>query len=256
MAAHSLGITDLDNVDGFKNLKINHTWTKNSLRSNNKQNVLAYHLEDLRVPLVVRVPQVGNHWFRETETASQSAVEPRCMHNNHQNTPKPRFIAFSVFRWNSCGLSKCLKGPQGKTFKKTLLPTDFYLCEWWTWVMKLVESLCLLQSCMWLHQKIEMLHQFIFSDHRPIAAAIKTAKALAFQTPKTKGLLSPYLLTVCLDELSMQLRTTREGRTVGNMVVNHLLFADDLKLVPASIVSNVFWIFVVITLLNVNHFKL
>jgi len=53
--------SDLDNVDGSKKLKINPTWTKNSLRSNNKQNVLAYHLEDLRVPLVVRVPQVGNH---------------------------------------------------------------------------------------------------------------------------------------------------------------------------------------------------
>jgi len=36
-------------------------WTKgqkNSLQSNNKQNVLAYHLEDLRVP------QVGDHWSR------------------------------------------------------------------------------------------------------------------------------------------------------------------------------------------------
>jgi len=54
--------SDLDNVDGSKKLKINPTWTKNSLRSNNKQNVLVYHLEDLRVPLVVRVPQVGNHW--------------------------------------------------------------------------------------------------------------------------------------------------------------------------------------------------
>jgi len=25
---------------------------------------LAYHLEGPRVPIVVRVPQVGNHWFK------------------------------------------------------------------------------------------------------------------------------------------------------------------------------------------------
>jgi len=41
------------------------------------------------------------------------------------------------------------------------------------------------------------------------------------------GVLSPYLLAVCLDELSDHLGSARVGCTVGNMFVNHLMFADD-----------------------------
>ena len=40
--------------------------------------------------------------------------------------------------------------------------------------------------------------------------------------------MSPYLFAVYLDELSIQLGSTRVGCTVGNMVVNHLKFADDI----------------------------
>ena len=42
------------------------------------------------------------------------------------------------------------------------------------------------------------------------------------------GVLSPYLFAVYLDELSIQLGSARVGWTVGNMVVNHLMFADDI----------------------------
>ena len=42
------------------------------------------------------------------------------------------------------------------------------------------------------------------------------------------GVLSPYLFAVYLDELSTQLGSARVGCTVGNMVVNHLMFADDM----------------------------
>jgi len=40
------------------------------------------------------------------------------------------------------------------------------------------------------------------------------------------GVLSSYLFAVYLDELSIQLGSARVGCTVGNMVVNHLMFAD------------------------------
>jgi len=44
---------------------------------------------------------------------------------------------------------------------------------------------------------------------------------------KRAGVLSPHLFAVYLDELSVQLSTPRAGCTVGNIFVNHLLFADD-----------------------------
>ena len=42
------------------------------------------------------------------------------------------------------------------------------------------------------------------------------------------GVLSPYLFAVYLDELSNQLGSAKVGCTVGNMIVNHLMFADDI----------------------------
>ena len=49
------------------------------------------------------------------------------------------------------------------------------------------------------------------------------------------GVLSPYLFAVYLDELSNQLGSARVGCTVGNMVVNHLIFADDVCVFSPSI---------------------
>jgi len=49
------------------------------------------------------------------------------------------------------------------------------------------------------------------------------------------GVLSPYLFAVYLDELSIQLGSARVGCTVGNMVVNHLMFADDIYVFSPSI---------------------
>jgi len=46
---------------------INRTWsvkTKMYYFCVEEQKGLAFHLEGLCVPLVVRVPQFGNHWFR------------------------------------------------------------------------------------------------------------------------------------------------------------------------------------------------
>jgi len=47
--------------------------------------------------------------------------------------------------------------------------------------------------------------------------------------------LSPYLIALYLDELSIQLGPARVGCTVGNMVVNHLKFADDICVFSPSI---------------------
>jgi len=63
--------------------------------------------------------------------------------------------------------------------------------------------------------------------------------------------LSPHLFAVSLDELPDQLGSARVGCTVGDMVVNHLMFADDMCSAPLSVDSNVFWIFVV-TMLNIK----
>ena len=52
---------------------------------------------------------------------------------------------------------------------------------------------------------------------------------------KQGGVLSPYLFAVYLDELSIQLGSARVGCTVGNMVVNHLMFADDISVFRPSI---------------------
>ena len=49
------------------------------------------------------------------------------------------------------------------------------------------------------------------------------------------GVLSRYLFAVYLDELSIQLGSARVGCTVGNMVVNHLKFADDICVFSPSI---------------------
>jgi len=49
------------------------------------------------------------------------------------------------------------------------------------------------------------------------------------------GVLSPYLFSVYLDELSIQLGSARMGWTVGNMVVNHPMFADDICVFSPSI---------------------
>jgi len=42
------------------------------------------------------------------------------------------------------------------------------------------------------------------------------------------GVLTPCSFVFYLDELSDQLGSTRVGCTVGKMVVNHVMFADDI----------------------------
>ena len=55
------------------------------------------------------------------------------------------------------------------------------------------------------------------------------------QWVKARGVLSPYLFAVYLDELSIQLGSARVGCNVGNMVVNHLMFADNVCVFNPSI---------------------
>ena len=55
------------------------------------------------------------------------------------------------------------------------------------------------------------------------------------QWGKARGVLSPYSFAAYLDELSIQLGSSRVGYTVGNMVLNHLMFADDICVFSPSI---------------------
>jgi len=49
------------------------------------------------------------------------------------------------------------------------------------------------------------------------------------------GVLRPYLFAVYLNELSIQLGSARVGCTVGNVVVNKLIFAGDKRVFSPSI---------------------
>ena len=62
----------------------------------------------------------GCHKTRDRNGLSQ--YSRTSLHNHRQNTPKPCFMTISVFRWNSCGLSKCLNGLQGQTLKNLVAP--------------------------------------------------------------------------------------------------------------------------------------
>ena len=48
------------------------------------------------------------------------------------------------------------------------------------------------------------------------------------------GLLSPYLFCIYVDELSKMLNNVHVGCFVGTMLVNHLMYADDLVLLSPS----------------------
>jgi len=55
------------------------------------------------------------------------------------------------------------------------------------------------------------------------------------QLGKARGVLSPYLFQVYLDDKTKKLGSARVGCTVGNMFVNHLMFADDICVFSPSI---------------------
>ena len=48
------------------------------------------------------------------------------------------------------------------------------------------------------------------------------------------GILSPYLFNVYLDDLSTELNSIRVGCIMGEMIINHILYADDLVLISPS----------------------
>ena len=51
-----------------------------------------------------------------------------------------------------------------------------------------------------------------------------------------RGVLSPYYLFAnCIHDLSVKLNKLRAGCCVGNSLINHLLFADDLCCLSASL---------------------
>ena len=45
------------------------------------------------------------------------------------------------------------------------------------------------------------------------------------------GILSPYLFSLYVDDLSKELNCLRVGCVMGNMIINHILYADDIVLI-------------------------
>ena len=48
------------------------------------------------------------------------------------------------------------------------------------------------------------------------------------------SILSPLLFSVYMDDLSIRLNKLKVGCTIGNILINHLMFADDLVLLSSS----------------------
>jgi len=64
---------------------------------------------------------------------------------------------------------------------------------------------------------------------------VETCRTFAVSnTTRQERVLSQSLFIVCLDGLSVQLDTVRTGCTVGSMVVNYLLFSDDIQVCSPS----------------------
>ena len=49
------------------------------------------------------------------------------------------------------------------------------------------------------------------------------------------SILSPYLFNIYIDDLSMNLNACRVGCCVGNELINHLMYADDLVIMAPSV---------------------
>ena len=49
------------------------------------------------------------------------------------------------------------------------------------------------------------------------------------------GVLSPYLFAIYIDDLSVELNKLQAGCCIGNNLINHILFADDLCCFSASL---------------------
>ena len=49
------------------------------------------------------------------------------------------------------------------------------------------------------------------------------------------SILSPYLFNIYIDDLSVNLNGCRVGCCVGNEIVNHLMYADDLVIMAPSV---------------------
>ena len=48
------------------------------------------------------------------------------------------------------------------------------------------------------------------------------------------GILSPYLLCVYMDDLSIKVNDIKVGCTIGTTLINHLMYADDSVLLSPS----------------------
>ena len=51
------------------------------------------------------------------------------------------------------------------------------------------------------------------------------------------SILSPYLFNIYIDDLSVNLNACRVGCCVGNEIINHLMYADDLVIMAPSAVA-------------------
>ena len=48
------------------------------------------------------------------------------------------------------------------------------------------------------------------------------------------GILSPYLFSVYIDDITAELNLLRIKCVIGNMIINHILYADDIVLIYHS----------------------
>ena len=48
-------------------------------------------------------------------------------------------------------------------------------------------------------------------------------------------ILSPYLFNIYIDDLGVNLNACRVGCCVGNEIINHLMYADDLVITATSV---------------------
>ena len=74
-------------------------------------------------------------------------------------------------------------------------------------------------------------HDMLFNHKKSVSQGFHVTNGV-----RQGGILSPYLFYVYLDDLSIALSACRTGCCVGNSLINHLMYADDLVIFsPSSI---------------------
>ena len=66
------------------------------------------------------------------------------------------------------------------------------------------------------------------------------------------SILSPYLFNIYIDDLSVDLNACRVGCCVGNEIINHLMYADDLVIMAPS-VAGISKLLIICELFGASH---